>query len=302
MKKGILLISFIVLVTQTSFAQQETRFTQYMFNIYEVNSAYAGSRETFSLAGIVRSQWTGIEGAPKMQSLTMNTPILTKNMGIGLKFRNESAGASSQTKFSGSFAYRFRLLQGKLAFGLSVGLLNNRFNWAKAEFKDPTDQMKDSGVENTYSPTFDFSSYYFNSTFYVGFQFDNLNKSEIIVLADGSSKNYSHFTAIIGKAFVLNNRIVFKPSVLYRSTQAAQQIELNVSFLFNETLWAGITFRSDTELSLILEYNLNQKFRFGYSYDFALNPVQSRNSGSHELFVGYDIQVKNKNMASPRYF
>ena len=52
MKKGLLLISFIVLVAQTSFAQQETRFTQYMFNIYEVNSAYAGSRETFSLADV----------------------------------------------------------------------------------------------------------------------------------------------------------------------------------------------------------------------------------------------------------
>ncbi len=84
--------------------QQETRFTQYMFNLYEVNSAYAGSRETFSLAAIVRSQWTGLDGAPNLQSVTMNTPILTKNIGIGLKFRNESAGASSQTRFSGSFA------------------------------------------------------------------------------------------------------------------------------------------------------------------------------------------------------
>jgi len=297
-----LIISVLLVMSFTGLAQQETRFTQYMFNIYEVNSAYAGSRETLSLVGIVRSQWTGIEGSPSMQSLTMNTPILTKNMGIGIKFRNESAGATSQTRFSGSFAYRFRLLKGKLAFGLSAGLLNNRFNWAKAEFKDPTDQMRDSGVENSYSPTFDFSSYYFNNTFYVGFQFDNLNRSEFDVLLDGSAKNYTHFTAIIGKAFVINKNIVFKPSVLYRSTQGAQQVELNLSFLFNETLWAGITFRSDTELSLILEYNLNQKFRIGYSYDFALIPVQSRNSGSHELFIGYDIQVKNKNMASPRYF
>lgn len=302
MNKRIAFISFLSLLTLTSIAQQETRFTQYMFNLYEVNSAYAGSRETLSLVGIIRSQWTGVDGAPTMQSLTMNTPILTKNMGIGLKFRNETAGASSQTRFSGSFAYRIRLLKGKLAFGLSAGLLNNRFNWAKAEFKNPNDQVSSSAVENTFSPTFDFSSYYFNNSFYVGFQFDNLNNSQITILADGTSKNYSHFTAILGKAFVLNQKIVFKPSVLFRSTQGAQQFEVNASFLFNETLWVGITFRSDTELSLILEYNLNQKFRLGYSYDFALNPIQSRNSGSHELFIGYDIQVKNRDMASPRYF
>jgi type IX secretion system PorP/SprF family membrane protein len=300
-KKG-LNISFFLILTLSLGAQQESRFTQYMFNLYEVNSAYAGSRETFSMAGIVRSQWTGLEGAPKLQSLTMNTPILTKNIGVGLKFKNESSGASSQSKFSGSFAYRFRVLQGKLAFGLSVGLLNNRFNWAKAEFKDPSDQLRDSGTENSYTPTFDFAAYYSTSTFYIGFQLDNLNQSKIDVLLDGSYKNYSHFTAIVGKAFALSNKVVFKPSALFRSTQAAQQFEVNISFLFNETLWAGITFRSDTELSLILEYNLNQKLRFGYSYDYALNSVQNQFSGSHEFFLGYDIQVKNKNMASPRYF
>ena len=300
-KKSIYIVLFLLLAIGTR-AQQETRFTMYMFNLYQVNSAYAGSRETLSLAGIVRSQWTGLDGAPQLQSLTMNTPILTKNIGIGVKFINESAGASSQTRFSGSFAYRFRLLNGKLSFGLSAGFLNNRFNWSKATFKDPNDQLQDSGTENTYSPTFDFSGYYANNTFYLGFQFDNLNQSQINILVDGDSKNYSHFTAIIGKAFVINKKIVFKPSALYRSTQAAQQFELNLSFLFNETLWAGVTFRSDTEISLILEYNIHQKLRFGYSFDYAIKPIQSNTAGSHEFFIGYDIQVKNKNMASPRYF
>lgn len=302
MIKKSIYISVILLFSLSLRAQQESRFTMYMFNLYEVNSAYAGSRETLSLAAIIRTQWAGLEGAPKMQSLTMNTPILTKNIGIGLKFRNESSGASSQTRFSGSFAYRFRLLKGKLAFGLSVGLLNNRFNWSKAEFKDPTDQLLDSGTENTFAPTFDFSGYYFNSTFYLGFQFDNLNQSQINILTDGTAKNYSHFTAIIGKAFVFSDKVVFKPSILYRATKAAQQFDLNISFLFNETFWVGITFRSDTELSLILEYNLHQKLRFGYSFDYAFKPIQSYNAGSHEFFIGYDIQVKNKNMASPRYF
>lgn len=300
--KRIIYIVLFVLAALALKAQQESRFTMYMFNLYQVNSAYAGSRETLSLAALVRTQWTGLEGAPQMQSLTMNTPILTKNIGIGVKFINESAGASSQTRFSGSFAYRFRLLTGKLSFGLSAGFLNNRFNWSKATFKDPSDQLQDSGTENTYSPTFDFSGYYADNTFYVGFQFDNLNQSQINILLDGESKNYSHFTAIIGKAFIINKKIVFKPSALFRSTQAAQQIELNLSFLFNETLWAGVTFRSDTEFSLIVEYNLHQKLRFGYSFDYALKPIQNNSAGSHEFFIGYDIQVKNRNMASPLYF
>lgn len=278
------------------------RFTQYMFNLYQVNSAYAGSREEISLVAIVRTQWTGIDGSPTMQSITATAPILSKNIGLGFKAINQSAGASDQTRVMATFAYHLRLGNGQLAFGGSAGLLNNRFNWGKAQFKDQIDQVQTSGVENSYSAAFDFALYFYMPTWYVGVQFENLNQAEYETIKGGTSINYLNYNIIAGKAFPLNNNIVFKPSFLLRGTKGSFIGEINLSLLFNEVFWVGITYRSVTELSLIFEYNLKQKLRIGYSFDYSINSIQTQYAGSHELFLGFDIQVKNKNMVSPRYF
>ena len=302
MSKRIVIFYFLVFGSVTIVAQQEMRFTQYMFNLYQVNSAYAGSREAISLAAIVRTQWTGIDGSPTMQSITATAPILSKNIGLGFKAINQSTGASDQTRVMATFVYHLRLGNGKLAFGGSAGLLNNRFNWGKAQFKDQIDQVQTSGIENSYSAALDFALYFYMPTWYVGIQFENLNQSEYETIKGGTSINYLNYTIIAGKAFPLNNNIVFKPSLLLRGTKGSFIGELNLSLLFNEVFWVGITYRSVTELSLIFEYNLKQKLRIGYSFDYSINSIQSRYAGSHELFLGFDIQVKNKNMVSPRYF
>ena len=302
MSKRIVIFYFLVFWSVTLTAQQEMRFTQYMFNLYQVNSAYAGSREAISLAAIVRTQWTGIDGSPTMQSITATAPILSKNIGLGFKAINQSTGASDQTRIMATFVYHLRLGNGKLAFGGSAGLLNNRFNWGKAQFKDQIDQVQTSGIENSFSAALDFALYFYMPTWYVGIQFENLNQSEYETIKGGTSINYLNYTIIAGKAFPLNNNIVFKPSLLLRGTKGSFIGELNLSLLFNEVFWVGITYRSVTELSLIFEYNLKQKLRIGYSFDYSINSIQSRYAGSHELFLGFDIQVKNKNMVSPRYF
>jgi len=301
MIKKITLLVFVVLSVNLS-AQQDEHFTMYMFNLYQVNSAYVGTRETLFLTAMARTQWTGIDGAPTMQSFTANIPFSSKNIGLGFLAVNQNAGAHGSTRIMATFGYHFRLGNGHLSFGASAGTINNRFNWGKATFKDLADQVQSSGVENTYTANFNFASYFYTNTLYVGIQFDNINQSEFSTVPDGKSRNYLNFNAVIGKAFVLSKNVVFKPSALGRVTKSAFLAELNLSFLFKEVFWAGISVRSNSELSLILEVNIARRFRIGYSYDYGFGALNSFNSGSHELFLGYDIRINNRNMASPRYF
>lgn len=58
------------------FSQQDAQYTQYMYNTMTVNPAYAGSRGQLSLAALYRSQWVGLEGAPKTFTLNLHSPIL----------------------------------------------------------------------------------------------------------------------------------------------------------------------------------------------------------------------------------
>ena len=63
-----------------SFAQQESSFSHYMFNQQIINPAYSGARGLNSFTSIVRSQWSGIEGAPLTQTLSFNAPISSRNL------------------------------------------------------------------------------------------------------------------------------------------------------------------------------------------------------------------------------
>ncbi|MEE9349983.1 MAG: type IX secretion system membrane protein PorP/SprF [Flavobacteriaceae bacterium] len=40
----------------------------------------------------------------------------------------------------------------------------------------------------------------------------------------------------------------------------------------------------------------------GYSYDYTLTKLGDFNSGSHELFLQYDVNLSRKNLKSPRFF
>ncbi len=77
LQKSLTTLSFllVVLFTEILYAQQDAQYTQYMYNTVSVNPAYAGSRGHMSMAVLYRSQWVGLDGAPKTQTFNMHTPL-----------------------------------------------------------------------------------------------------------------------------------------------------------------------------------------------------------------------------------
>ena len=56
-------------------AQQDPQYTHYMYNTVNINPAYAGSRGALSIFGLHRTQWVGLDGAPRTNAFSINTPI-----------------------------------------------------------------------------------------------------------------------------------------------------------------------------------------------------------------------------------
>ncbi|MBL0685651.1 type IX secretion system membrane protein PorP/SprF, partial [Aquimarina mytili] len=67
MNRPLLIFIMLVFTCTTTFihAQQDAQYTQYMYNTISVNPAYAGSRGVMSIMGLHRSQWVGLDGAPR---------------------------------------------------------------------------------------------------------------------------------------------------------------------------------------------------------------------------------------------
>ncbi|PAM96065.1 hypothetical protein B4N84_04285, partial [Flavobacterium sp. IR1] len=117
--KKFFIITFILFAGVTTYAQQLPQFTQYMYNTISINPAYAGNRDAISVVGLHRSQWSGLEGAPKTQTLSIHSPLRNEKIGLGLSIINDKAGYENYTYAYGDFSYTINVNAfTTLSFGL----------------------------------------------------------------------------------------------------------------------------------------------------------------------------------------
>ncbi|HHG84232.1 MAG TPA: type IX secretion system membrane protein PorP/SprF, partial [Bacteroidetes bacterium] len=129
------------LLFSDAMAQQAPMFSQYYFNTLAVNPAYAGSRESLTLTGVIRRQWLGISAAPVTQTFSVHAPDRSRRNGFGLTLVNDKVSYLGQTWISGAYAYRINMNKHKLALGLSGTVFNWRINWANARLIDQLDEV-----------------------------------------------------------------------------------------------------------------------------------------------------------------
>ena len=141
LKKGMRLIVLLglVLLGDRVTAQQDSQYTQYMYNTMMINPAYAGSRDCTSIFALYRNQWVGLDGAPKTASLSFHTPFEEKHIGIGAGIYHESIGPQSTNVVDVDFSYTLEFEESKLAFGLKAAGAFYRFDRSKMNLVDADD-------------------------------------------------------------------------------------------------------------------------------------------------------------------
>ncbi|MEO1409217.1 MAG: type IX secretion system membrane protein PorP/SprF [Bacteroidota bacterium] len=334
MRKTILLALCLCGLWGTSKAQQDPMFTKYMFNSLVFNPAYAGSHEYLSARIIYRDQWLGIDGAPTTQSLTVHTPT-GERVGVGLSIYNDQIGASGSTTVNFAYAYRVAFGRGKLSIGIQAGVENWRADWSGLKFKDPQqmDAVFSDGI-NRWIPNFGAGVFYYAPKFYVGFSVPHLINFDLQDDADALgldewAKLYRHYFLSAGVILPIAPGLLFKPSILFKSVGflgefssspnsftigAPTEFDIDLSVLFYEALWVGVSFRSAVEArafgglssfdsaDIWAAYYLRSGLRIGAAYDYTLSDLRTFTDGSFEILLGYDFNFSNKKINTPRYF
>ncbi|MGB5555341.1 MAG: type IX secretion system membrane protein PorP/SprF [Flavobacteriaceae bacterium] len=312
----------LVLVTffglESTIAQQDAQYTQYMYNTMSVNPAYAGSRGQLSAAALYRSQWVGLDGAPTTQTFNLHSPIRNSKVGYGLSIVNDRIGngAVQETQFDGVVSYTVDVsLEGKLSFGLKLGghLLNLDLTGLRQR-GDPTFQevIDTDNIENKFSPNVGLGMYYHTNKFYAGLSAPNLLQTEHF---DNSQRDANtvqflsqeriNFYLITGYVFDLNNNFKFKPALLTKVVGGAPlQVDVSASFLFNDKFSFGAAYRWDAALSGMVGFQITDQFMIGLAYDKETTELgQTRfNDGSFEVFLRYDLVKSFQKLVSPRFF
>ncbi|MCK0192862.1 type IX secretion system membrane protein PorP/SprF [Arenibacter sp. F20364] len=296
------------------YAQQDAQYTQYMYNTMSVNPAYAGSRGQLSAAALYRSQWVGLEGAPKTQTLNLHSPIRNSRLGYGISIINDNIGDGvvQETQLDAVLSYTVDVaLDAKLSFGLKVGgnMLSLDFNGLN---NFDSENIQGDNIDNKFSPNFGVGVYYHTDKFYAGLSAPNLVETQYFDNSQRDpnsvqflSKERMNFYLITGYVFDLNNNFKFKPAVLTKVVGGAPlQIDLSASFLFNDKFSFGAAYRWDAALSGMLGFQLSDQFMIGLAYDRETTELGGTqfNDGSFEVFLRFELVKSFRRMVSPRFF
>lgn len=303
----------LALFTFTSQAQQDVQFTQYMYNMSVVNPAYATANEDIlNIGGLYRTQWVGLEGAPKTGSFFAHTP-LNEKIEIGLSFTNDNIGdVVKENNIYADFAYVLPVgIESKLSLGLKAGvtLFDANFNGFALQSGDQsTDVAFNENVSKAF-PNVGIGAFFFTDKYYLGLSAPNMLTTKHLENENGiqsTGVQNIHYFFTGGYVFDINRDVKFKPSFLAKAVSGAPlALDLNANVLFNEKLEAGLGYRLGDAISGMVNFRVTPQLRIGYAYDYTTTNLGDYNSGSHEIFALFDVDIfglKGGYDRSPRFF
>ena len=299
-----ILIFALMLTCYSGFAQQDAQYTQYMYNTININPAYAGSRGVMSIFGLHRTQWVGLDGAPVTNAFSLNTPINNSNLGLGLSLVNDRIGPTSDNTISADISYTIQTSEDyKLSFGIKAS--GNMFN-LDTDKLTPAQQNDPSlnNFNNEFSPNIGAGIYLHSDKLYLGLSVPNFLEDKKYSDNDVAVfEERMNFYAIAGYVFDISQSIKFKPAILTKVVEGAPlQVDASANFLFFDKLMLGGAYRWSAAVSALAGFQVTDGLFIGYSYDMETTKLRNYNSGSHEVFLRFELFNKVNKMVSPRFF
>lgn len=305
----IYLLAFALVASITCYAQQDPQYSQYMFNLVNVNPGYAGSRNVLSLVALHRAQWLNVEGAPRTSSFTADMPVLQNKLGIGLSFVNDKIGRFDNNTVNIFAAYRLKTdKKGTLGMGLTGGV-----NLLKAQLSNI--RSNPEGTSETlfqdYSktaPTFGVGFFYNRDKWYLGLSAPSLLNTQQSKYSKENNvfRKFDHFFFMGGYVLKMSEAVKLKPSFMVKGTPGAPiAIDVNANLWLHDVVSLGASYRIENAIIGMVEIQATREFRFGYALDYTTSDLRSTKGTApltHEFLLRYEFGIQKKKIVAPRYF
>lgn len=311
-KSALLLV--ICLISLEGFAQQDPQFSQYMFNTFYYNPAFAGTDGVTKITGIYRSQWLGYSptfydgGAPVTQILSANTYVPKLKGGVGGYLVNDNLGPVNNFELQFSYAYHFNIKDAKLSIGGRAGMYSQTVDFDLYRATDQNDPLLagKSGKESQTRPDFAIGALYKKEKFYVGAGLNHLTEPRFDFGMTQNNQLKRHIYVTGSYFYDLDFDIRLQFVTLIKSDFTKTSFDVGIMAYLKDAMWGGLSFRQSEAAILILGYSLlkDKSLKVGYSLDYIIKDQQAKQPTSHELMVSYSLPVNfsgKKVIRTPRF-
>ncbi|WP_299397835.1 type IX secretion system membrane protein PorP/SprF [uncultured Gelidibacter sp.] len=323
--KKFCLVGFVGLIVQFSKAQEGLPiYSDYLTdNYYLIHPSMAGVANCAKIRLTARKQWFGVDNAPALQTMSINSRIGETQSAVGAIVYNDNNGYHSQTGAYLTYAHHLLFSRNEidlnmLSFGLSAGAIQYRLDSSTFELDgyDPLIAESDPSAIN-FNLDFGFSYHFIN--FYAHATVKNVLNNDGVNVNESGLYKYDNLRTLLfsaGNVFSkLGSDWSYEPSImfLYRDGTKESSIDLNAK-VYKEMefgkLWGGMSYRrsldgaevsngagvSSQKLQYITPFvGVDYKnFVFAYTYSYQSNSVVFNNGGFHQLTLGYNFNCRKR--------
>lgn len=307
--RKLLLIIFPAILQINLSAQQDYQVSQYMFDQVAFNPGAAGNNDIASINGILRNQWTGMEGTPEDIILNASMPfrLFKKDHGVGLSIFRELIGFQEQIDLNLAYAYRADVGDGKLGIGAALNVSNLGFKENK--WYIPTGDLFTStvsednaipqGTDKVFAIDFSFGLFYRTEDLYFGLSSTHINQPSYKFLNETSAtttetsvKVVRHYYLTSGYNIQLANpSFEIIPSILIQSDGKINKFDLNAILSYNKKFWGGVSIRPGAAVVGMLGFEILNGAKIGFAYDFPTTAITNYYQTAYEVLINYSFKI-----------
>jgi type IX secretion system PorP/SprF family membrane protein len=275
--------AFIIFVNTDVNAQQEPLFTQYDNSSNFFNPATSGLTYRIQSAALARKHWIGVVGAPETQLINFSMKSNAIHGGIGINYMHETIGFNEHNRIKLNYAFHLAEIKGgMLSFGASVGVNNLKISPTWVPPSGMTDPNLPTNSSNTRF-TCDLGIAYKSTKLTIGLSVTQINEARYSM----GYQDARHVYFFADYLFNSGQKMVFKPQVLIVTDFVKLSPQTGFIATMNKKYYLGLGVRWSDALIASVGWDVKEKYRIGYSFDYTINKLNSISKGSHEICLGY---------------
>ncbi len=311
----------LMLLSHVVLAQQRPHYSQYIQNISVINPAATGQYQGMDFRMGLRTQWLGLESAPKTGYFTFSTPF---SLGGDLAYyRGADLGVTDPTSnddvadyvssrshhavgalvlmdktdplnriiFNATYAYHLELGSvANLAVGMGVGFNRLSLDAKSLVFEESDDPVVGTSAEiNRFTPDLNFGVYFYGANFYIGAAMQQVVKNKLNFASGfATGKDVAHYFISGAYKFWMSNDFWLSPSLMIKMVKPLPTA-FDMSFMsgYQDLAWLSVGYRKNDALFVGAGCRIATMVDLGYNYDFTRSKLRSFTSGSHEITLRY---------------
>ena len=288
----ILFLGIIIFISFSAFSQQVPISAMYPYNTSFINPAEVGTKKGTHVQLVHRQQWAGFVGSPNTTFLSAQRQLSSK-MGIGGNVTLDKVAFMQRINANASYSYKLLINnKNKIRFGLSAGIMKGTLDLSTIQADDMSDIVLTSApLKMTFDAMFGMA-YTFDKDLNIGISLPQLLGTKASIdIVDGSKYNLvRHSNIYASYRMKVDEQFEFIPLIMVRNAQNNNsQVEVFGNIKYENKLWGGIGYRSNSVFVLNMGMQLIDKLSLNYAFEFSSSGIASNTSGTHEIMLSLNL-------------